>query len=215
MKSFFRRAAALAAAAVMTVSVCACGKDDNHSHSHAQMVGDGDGNADEDELSKIYGVNMTKLKKDVPIEIEYDGNFLSEEEGVLLSNYFSAVCNADAELYKSVSYAPAVNDIVAVKESGGINAYINGLHDSLGEYAGEEYDFSFIVITNSEEKESPHFDVILDNAAPEAVVTSKKLVTVDAYYDTPEEKGCSLYSKMGDYIYFYVYTIDGKPYMYG
>lgn len=214
MKNFFRRAAVLAAAAVMSVSVCSCGKDD-HSHSHAQMVGDGNGNADKDELSKIYGVNMTKLKKDVPIEIEYDRNFLSEDEGRLLSNYLSAVCNADAELYKSVSYEPAVNDIVAVKESGGIDVYIKGLHDSIGHYAGKEYDFSFIVITDSKEEDSPHFDAILKDTAPDAVITSKKLVTVDVYYDTPEAKECSLYSKMGDYIYFYVYTIDGKPYMYG
>lgn len=215
MKNFFRRAAALAAAAVMTVSVCSCGKDDEHSHSKAQMVEGAEGDADKDELSKIYGVNMTKLKKDVPIEIEYDRNFLTEDEGRLLSNYLSAVCNADAELYKSVSYEPSVNDIVAVKESGGIDVYIKGLHDSIGHYAGEEYDFSFIVITDSKEDYSPHFDVILEDTAPDAVVTSKKLVTVDAYYDTPEAKDCSLYSQMGDYIYFYVYTIDGKPYMYG
>lgn len=219
MNILFKRAAIVLAAAVMTLGISSCaGKNSSESSGGGHnMAGDNPGGgvniAPED---MPYGSHMTKLKENysgVPICIEYDSNFMTEDEGKLLSTYFSAINKKDVELYNKISFGPIVNEIATMSETADANEYIAKLYDSVKSYAGEDFNISQLNVTDAVDESSAVIDNMIQTLAPEAEVTERKLVSVDVYYDTPEAKSCSLYSKTGSYVRIYVYTVNGKPYI--
>lgn len=219
MNILFKRAAIVLAAAVMTVGISSCsGKSSSESSgSGHNMAGDIlGGGVNIAPADMPYGSHMTKLTENysgVPICIEYDSNFMTEDEGKLLSDYFSAINKKDVELYNKISFGPIVNEIAAMSETADAKEYIAKLYDSVKSYAEEDFDISLLNVNNVEDASSTVIDNMLQTLAPEAEVTERKLVSVDVYYDTPEAKSCSLYSKSGSYVQIYIYTVNGKPYI--
>lgn len=84
MKNIFRRAAVIAAALGMALTSFSCaGKNSSADESgHGNLVGNSppDGvHISEDEMP--YGSTVTQLKIDVPVPIEYDYRYMTEEGG--------------------------------------------------------------------------------------------------------------------------------------
>lgn len=219
MNIFVKRAAIVLAAVVMTVGTGSCaGKSSSESSGGGHNMVGGDLGSDVNIAPEDmpYGSHMTKLTENysgVPICIEYDSNFMTEDEGKLLSAYFSAINKKDAELYNEISFGPIVYEIAAMSETADAKEYIASLYDSIKSYAKEDFNISMLNVTGVEDASTPVIDNMLQTLAPNAEVTERKLVSVDAYYDTSEAKNCSLYSKSGSYVQIYIYTINGKPYI--
>lgn len=220
MKNIFRRSAVFAAALGMALTSFSCaGKNSSADESgHGNLVGNSppDGiHISEDEMP--YGSTVTQLKIDVPVPIEYDYRYMTEEEGRKISEYFSAVGLKDADMLSEVSYDSYLEYNFASLNVSSLQEYVEGYYDSIKSYTGEDYEFSYFIVSDVTEDESvyPYYDNIINDINPDAKIESRKVATVDVYYDTESAKGRSLYNQVGDYIKICVYQIDGQVYIMG
>lgn len=220
MKYFFRKSAILAAALgmVFTSFSCAGKNSSDDASNNGNLVGDAppDGiHISEDEMP--YGSTITQLKIDVPVPIEYDYRYMTEEEGRKISEYFSAVGLKDADMLSEVSYDSYLEQNFENLKVNSLQEYVEGYYDSIKSYTGEDYEFSYFIVSDVTEDESvyPYYDNIINNINPDAKIESRKVATVDIYYDTESAKNCPLYNKVGDYIKICIYQIDGQVYIMG
>lgn len=219
MNIFLKKAEAVLAAVLIAAALSSCGgKNSVKSSANDQnMVGGGlDGDVNIKPADMPYGASMTRLNKDkggVPISIEYDHNFLTEDEGKAVSNYISVINKKDADLFNEISFGPVKGEILSLGNVANAEEYVTGLYNSVKAYAGDNFDMSMLIVNSAENTGADVLDDMVQKNAPDAKVTDKKLVTVDIYYDTPEASNQSLYKKMGSYFQLYIYTIDGKPYI--
>lgn len=219
MNIFFKKAEAVLAAVLTAAALSSCGGKNSvkSSESSYNMVGADLGDDVNIEANEMpYGANMTKLIKSdggVPISIEYDHNFVTEDEGKAVSNYLSAINKKDADLFNEISFEPTKSEILSLGDVSNAEEYVTGLYNSIKAYAGDGFDMSMLIVNSAENTGADALDDMVKKNAPDAKVTNRKLVTVDIYYDTQEASSKSLYKEMGSYFQLYIYTIDGKPYI--
>lgn len=165
MKNIFKRAAVFAAALGMALTSFSCaGKNSSADESgHGNLVGNSppDGaHISEDEMP--YGSTLSQLKTDVPIPIEYDNRFMTEEEGRKISEYFAAVGTKDADMLADASYDSYLELNFESMNVSSLQEYVEGYYESIKSYTGEDYEFSFITVTDVTEDESvyPYYDNI-------------------------------------------------------
>lgn len=220
MKNMFTRAAVFAAAFGMALTSFSCaGKNSSADESgHGNIVGNSppDGaHISEDEMP--YGSTLSQLKTDVPIPIEYDNRFMTEEEGRKISEYFAAVGTKDADMLSEVSYDSYLELNFESMNVSSLQEYVEGYYESIKSYTGEDYEFSFITVSDVTDDESvyPYYDNIINSINPDAKIESRKVATIDILYKTESVKSSLISGKIGDYIKICVYQIDGQIYIMG
>ncbi len=220
MKNIFKRAAVFAAALGMALTSFSCaGKNSSADESgHGNLVGNSppdDVQISEDEMP--YGSTLSQLKTDVPIPIEYDNRFMTEEEGRKISEYFAAVGTKDADMLSEVSYDSYLELNFESMNVSSLQEYVEGYYESIKSYTGEDYEFSFITVSDVTEDESvyPYYDNIINSINPDAKIESRKVATIDILYKTESVKSSLISGKIGDYIKICVYQIDGQVYIMG
>lgn len=218
MKNIFNKTAAFAVAIGMALAAFSCAGKSSSSESEGNLAGGGpadDINVSQDEMP--YGATVTKLQNNVPVPIEYDYRYMNEEEGTKLSEYFAAVSLKDADMITGASYDSYLERNFSLMNVSDIQGYLDASYDSLKSYTGEDYEFSFFIVSDVTEDEGifPYYDSIVYGINPDAKIESRKIATMDLYYDTESVKSCSLYYRMGNYIQVCVYQIDGQVYILG
>lgn len=219
MKNFFKKAAVLAAVTVMTFASYSCSGKDSSSDNAGNLAGDGPAEGvsiSSDDMP--YGATVTKLQNDdIPVPIEYDYRYMTEEEGKKLSEYFAAIGLKDADMIAGASYGSYLEHNFSSMNVSNIEDYLTVSYDSLKTYTEEDFQFSYFIVSDVTQNEDvyPYYDELIYSIDPDAKIESRKVATMDLYYDTESAKSCSLYYRMGNYIQVCVYQIDGQIYILG
>jgi hypothetical protein rflaF_06591 len=219
MKNIFRKAAVMAVVTVMTLASYSCSGKDSSSDNAGNLAGGGPAEGVSVSSEDMpYGATVTKLQNDdIPVPIEYDYRYMTEEEGRKLSEYFAAVGLKDADMIAGACYGSYLEHFYSTMNVSNIQDYLMVSYDSLKTYTGEDYEFSFFIVSDVIQNEDvyPYYDELIYSINPDAKIESRKIATMDLYYDTESAKSCSLYNRMGNYIQVCVYQIDGQVYILG
>ncbi len=226
MNKIFTRTAAILAAAMMAVSAVSCSdskKNDEKAKSKGNLAGgDLPENASVSEDDMPYGAEYKQLRaeeeKDLPMSVEYDPRYMTDEEAKQVVNYFWSLSSKDPSYLEKAVHP----DLLKYRlDEAGTTAqeFLNKEYDLIKEYT--ESDFTFTVtlvdgILKADEKSSDFefYDSLVEKAIPHAKVTDKKLFMVNCTYSKPDDNGVySLQMRLGDYVDVAVYTIDGNPYI--
>lgn len=218
MNKIFMKTAALAAAMAMSLASYSCSGKESSSVNEGNLAGDGP--ADNVSVSSDdmpYGATITQLKNDVPVSIEYDYRYMTDEEARKLSEYFAAVGLKDADMAAGACYDSYLENFFSAMNVSNIEDYLTVSYDTLKSYTEEDYEFSYFIVSDVTQNESvyPYYDEIIYSINPDANIESRKVATMDLYYDTESAVSCSLYYRMGNYIQVCVYQIDGEAYILG
>jgi|GEM_PF-631341 len=192
-----------------------------------------------DENKLEYGATIDQLKRptfDVPIPVEYDRRFVTQDEGFLLSYNYEAINTNDAELFKSTCYGDYVA-FLTERSKLTPEEYLKAQYDGIKETYLENEDFKFNMIL-VENCFSPYSDIeklrehnisfkTLDerlayygdqHSEPNILskVTDRKAVLLNLLYEKNSEPGSafSMERRTGSLAVKYLYTIDGKPYLF-
>ncbi|MCR5599500.1 MAG: hypothetical protein K6G33_01965 [Ruminococcus sp.] len=227
MNKIFTRTAAILAAAVMTLSVVSCNDNDAEkdakAKSSANLAGGDlpeDANVKEEDMP--YGAEYKQLKveeeKDLPMSVEFDPRYMTDEEAKQVVNYFWSLSSKDPSYLEKAVHP----DLLKYRlDEAGTTAqdFLNKEYDIIKGYAESDFTFTFTLvdgILKADEKASDFefYDSLVEKAIPHAKVTDKKLFMVNCTYSKPDDTGVySLQMRLGDYVDVAVYTIDGKPYI--
>ncbi|NLT10374.1 MAG: hypothetical protein GXY08_12900 [Ruminococcus sp.] len=235
MRNMFTRCAAAAAAAVLTLSFSSCGGKDSSSDNNSgkEIVSDigDDVNIAADDMP--YGACIFRMEQGengIPVTTEVDSRFYSEEEAKLICNYFWAISSKDGALFDSVSYKPYNDEML---KSGGYSSsqeYMEAYYDKYYIVIGTDYEFSYIYAVDCKKEDSGYnfskYDDIIKEVAPDAEITSKKVVPVYLNYEAKDGSSSGeviprdtydfpMGAELGDsnYIWICLYEIDGKSYI--
>ena len=153
MKIRSKKAAIFASAIMLTFSLVSCGSKDSSSSENkveSNLVGnvDKDVNVSSDEMP--YGATYKQLDTQydgVPIVVEYDVRFVQDEEGKLVSDYFSAISTKDGEKLKSVSYEKLMDTRIKDNNCSDIQKLAELMHDSFAteHNIGSDFTFNFLL----------------------------------------------------------------------
>ncbi|MBQ9895423.1 MAG: hypothetical protein IJM38_08560 [Ruminococcus sp.] len=238
MKIRSKKAAIFASAIMLTFSLVSCGSKDSSSSENkveSNLVGnvDKDVNVSSDEMP--YGATYKQLDTQydgVPIVVEYDVRFVQDEEGKLVSDYFSAISTKDGEKLKSVSYEKLMDTRIKDNNCSDIQKLAELMHDSFAteHNIGSDFTFNFLSMQDYKKEDSGFDFSVYDNAVlaadPNAKINSKAAVPVYIMYSDSEANGRELitpengaYTSMGvdvgdpGYVWICIYNIDGKYYV--
>ncbi|HBB19532.1 MAG TPA: hypothetical protein DCZ62_03720 [Ruminococcus sp.] len=239
MKDVLRKTAALALVGAMAFGTAACGDKSSSSdsgHSEGNMAAANvSGDVAEEDLP--YGATMTQLlpsiNEDVPITIELDERFIDQEAGIAVSNYLSALTNADAALMEKAFYPPYLK---ASYEAGGFSSaqeYLDevqaNLFSVIAEHAQKDVDqitVDYIIVDNcyseGDAEAGSHFsdmDQILSDSLGSDFLSkveegSRRELYVDFTYVLPNDDTSYDYNYGTGYpLRMYLYKIDGQYYV--
>lgn len=238
MKIRSKKVAIFASAIMLTFSLVSCGSKDSSSSENkveSNLVGnvDKDVNVSSDEMP--YGATYKQLDTQydgVPIVVEYDVRFVQDEEGKLVSDYFSAISTKDGEKLKSVSYEKLMDTRIKDNNCSDIQKLAELMHDSFAteHNIGSDFTFNFLSMQDYKKEDSGFDFSVYDNAVlaadPNAKINSKAVVPVYIMYSDSEANGRELitpengaYTSMGvdvgdpGYVWICIYNIDGKYYI--
>lgn len=123
----------------------------------------------------------------------------------------------DADMLADASYDSYLELNFESMNVSSLQEYVEGYYESIKSYTGEDYEFSFITVTDVTEDESvyPYYDNIINSINPDAKIESRKVATIDILYKTESVKSSLISGKIGDYIKICVYQIDGQVYIMG
>lgn len=224
MKVVLTKISAVLSSIVLMTSFASCGKNSgsgDEKTTHYNIAGgdvDGDVNVSEDEMP--YGSTMRSLKPaidDIPIMIEFDYRFLSDEIARDVSSYMAGVVNKDPSLMQKATNPTIFEAAMASENAGSPEEYAAAMYDDVKEVVGDDFTFSSISIQGVGDSSSYDFssyDSFVISTLPDAEITDRKLLELDIYYDTADSSG-SLYTKTGAYVTAAVYNIDGENYIIG
>ena len=162
-----------------------------------------------------YGANMIKhLSTDgYEITAEVDYRFVTEDESKKLAKYIAAIGRSDGKLMEEALYPAALDYVVKANSCSDAEDYAKKLHQQLLQFTGEEYEFEYTVVeeyAGENDMDFSKYDEIVLDADPDAQITDRKRLSVDALYDGTNK---SINYRMGGYIDVYMYTINGEPYV--
>ncbi|MBQ8961081.1 MAG: hypothetical protein IJ071_07675 [Ruminococcus sp.] len=243
MKDILIRTAALLLSGAVLVGSAACGDksttEPKGAHGHEDegnlAAANVSGSYDEEDLP--YGATMTQLlpslNEGLPISIEYDGRFLDEEAGRVVSTYLSALTAADEALMETAFYPPYLE--YSYQYNGYTNAqdYLDAvkinLLGAISEHVGKDVDsidIDYIMITDcygeGSDKVGTDFtdmDKIMNDALGEDFLVkvesgSRKEIYVDFTYKIPDDDTSYDYNYGTGYpLRMFMYKIDGKYYI--
>lgn len=197
----------------MTAGLSGCGSKDESSNEILT------------EADMPYGSTMARLsvneEKGVPITVEYDHRFLTEDEAVIVSNYFAALNNADDVEMNKLYYPGLFTYLVNKASYSDGKLFLTDTKETLESNLSAKIDMNYLIIQDIQDNDS-----IADKFASaeadlaEAVgvevlenINSKKSVGIEVLYDTDDAKDLSLTRQTGDHFYLYIYEIEGKYYV--
>ena len=231
---FFKPFAALISAVIFSASLVSCSSKTQNSgdqHSHEGLVHDDlSSNVSVSQDDMPYGATLSVLKADsdgVPLSIDYDNRFVSNDEAKIVSNYFAAINSKNADLFSSCYYPGFGDYFASLNGSSSIADYLNSTYSSLeSDTIGSAFKFSYVTITDciapSDDAASNYnfkrVDFYLksfsggNNLDIPDKITSRKVVVVDVMYDTASGN-LSLDKRLKSDLCRYLYQIDGKYYV--
>jgi len=173
---------ALVSAMALAVCFTGCGgsKDSSSSGSTAPASADPVAN---------YGGDMIKhLQKDgYEITAEVDSRYVTEDESKVLAKYIAAIGRSDGKLMEEALYPAALEYVIKANDCADAGAYAEKLHKQLLQFTGEEFEFEYTCVEEYVDESSgfdfsKYDDIVLD-ADPDAEITARKRLSVDALYD--------------------------------
>lgn len=210
MKLSMRRTAALAAAAMLAFSAVGCSSKDSSSDSAGSTKA-----ASADPVAQ-YGGDMIKhwAKDGYEITVEVDGRYITEDESKKIAKYIASIGRSDGKLMEESVHPAALKYVLDANGFSDAGAYVSYLHETLMQYIGEEYEFEYATVESLIDESTgfdfSRYDQIILDAEPDAEITNRKKVSLDALYDHTNK---SLNVHMGGYIEVYIYTINGEPFI--
>lgn len=99
-----------------------------------------------DQAEMAYGATMRQIV-DGPIDLLFDGRFLTDEEMNKLSDYFYSIQTHDASLFESTQPKHYM-DLLTENSGKSVEDYINDLGDEDVDAMGEDYVFESIEVTD-------------------------------------------------------------------
>ena len=214
-KDILIKLSALALASSMLMSAASCGKKDSSSeHKHDNMVGniDDNANADAEDMPPAV-VLLTEAISGVPLKMEYLDQNLSESEAVAVAKYLYGISEKDGEMVKSVMYDGMADYVVESGQSENIQTFTENAYNYFRDMVGEDYEISYLISAmNYSGLDYVYYDNIVRNKEPEAEISGRKTVVLEAYYDTENDSGI-LQNESDEFVYVIVYTINGQSYV--
>ena len=209
MANIFSRSAAIAAALALTVCFSGCGSKSSSSSSAAQTA------TSVNPVSQ-YGGDMVKhwAKDGYEITVEVDGRFVTEDESKKVAKYIAAIGKCDGKLMEEALHPAALKYVLDANGCSDAAGYASKLHKQLMQFTGEDFVFDYTTVEEYVDESTgfdfSKYDKIILDAEPDAKITNRKRLSVDALYDDSKK---STNYRMGGYIDVYMYTIDGVPYV--
>lgn len=209
MKYQIRNTMALVSAMALAVCFTGCGSSKDSSSSGSTVSTSADPVAN-------YGGDMIKhLQKDgYEITAEVDSRYVTEDESKMLAKYIAAIGKSDGKLMEEALYPAALEYVKKANSCSSAEEYAKKLHQQLLQFTGEEYEFEYVCVEEYTDEKSgfdfSKYDEIVLDADPDAEITARKRLSVDALYDGTNK---SINYRMGGYIDVYMYTINGTPYV--
>ena len=162
-----------------------------------------------------YGGDMFKhLQKDgYEITAEVDARYVTDDESKKLAKYIAAIGRCDGKLMEEALYPAALDYVMKANSCSTAAEYATVLHKQLLQFTGEDFEFDYTVVEEYADESNFDFskyDSIVLDADPDAQITNRKRLSVDALYDHTNK---SINVRMGGYIDVYMYTINGVPYV--
>lgn len=162
-----------------------------------------------------YGGNMTKhwAKDGYEITTEVDYRYVTEDEAKKLAKYIAALGRSDGKLMEEALYPAALEYVKNANSCSSAEEYASKLHQQLKQFAGEEFEFDYAAVeayAGEGDMDFSKYDKIVLDADPDAKITDRKRLSVDALFDGSNK---SMNVRMGGYIDVYMYTINGVPYV--
>lgn len=117
-------------------------------------------------------------------------------------------------------YPAALKFVIEKNNCKTAGEYVTLLHNQLGQFMNKEgekytdYSFDYVVAeqyATDEDIDFGRYDEIVFDADPDAKITDRKRLSVDAIDN--QQGSRSINYRMGGYIDVYIYTINGKPYV--
>lgn len=219
--------------AVSSAAFTGCKDKKDSEHEHAMVSDDLGDDVSVAEEDLPYGATMVQLTPElndkVKMNVEYDRRFLCEDEAVLLVNYFTALNDKDAELFKSLYYMNNADYLSKKQGAEDSLDLITKLDEQLeNDVIGSEFKFNYVLTnecvspTDENLDSSYNFDnadfYLSSYAESEGVedlkskITSRKGIKLDVMYDT-DSGNYSLTNKLGSDTIIYIYQIDGQYYI--
>ncbi len=222
MNRFITRAAAFIAAAAISVSAVSCGsKKEEHDHDHNMVSVDIDGDVSLDDLG--YGATQhddTPETSDVPIGVSYDPRYVTADEAAKVVDYLYSLSVKDAARHEKAVYPPILKYRLENMELSSTQELLDSLYEMYKSYTESDFEFTYVLIEDIVEQKNDkeafaHYDGVLEQAAPDAKATDKKILKVNCTYSKPGSNGSYSFMLHHDnkYIDVAVYTIDGEPYI--
>ncbi len=231
----FLKAAAFAAAAAMTISFASCGGKGSSSETPTgnELVSDIGDDVNVNSEDMPYGANLYQINADnegVPVTTEVDSRYFSTEEAKLICNYFWSICSKDGALFESINYKPYLDEQLKDSDFSSAQEFIDSYYARFYTLIGDDYDFDYIYAVDCKKEDSGYnfskYDDLLKEVAPDAEVTSKKVVPIYLNYELKNGQGGGEVipretydfpqgAELGDsdYIWICIYEIDGKSYI--
>lgn len=224
MKSMKRVLCLITSAMLLTAfASCSSGESSNSGSEPTtakNLVGDITDQKYQDD--SVYGAHMQQHFKDddFVITTEVDYRYVTDDEAKLLAKYIAAIGSKDGSLMEQALYPEALKFVLEKNNCKSADEYVQILHDQLGTFMnkeGEKYDdyvFDYVVAeqyATDEDIDFGRYDEIVYDADPDAEITNRKRLSVDAIDD--EHGSRSINYRMGGYIDVYIYTINGVPYV--
>ena len=213
-----KRILAVISAAALCLSLASCESKEEGNNLVGTTNAD---NLKEDEMP--YGATLTELKpasdQNLKIITEYDHRYLEKEEVYLVADYLYALSVKDADLISKTFHKDSIDYIINYSTAESLEDYMNVTYDSLCSMLGEDFEFTYIDITEFSNTESDPdiFEAADLRLTSENLgkVTSKKCVTLGGVtmYALADGSDKLLDNALTTPISVCIYQIDGKYYI--
>lgn len=221
-KDVFRKISAFTAAAIMLTASVSCG----NKGSSSEGDGKSDGNMVAYDMDISAGdmpdgsstVLMSEGVSGVPLKLEYIPEYLSEDEGIVISRYFYSISAHDGDMMKSCFYEGSMNYIISEGVVENSQNYVDKLYEQYSQFAGGDFEFSYLIQDSTDTSiDFSDYDNMVKDHTPDAVIEDKKMVLMDVYFNAPDLNISStpMKTRMGDFVYIVLYKIDGQYYVMG
>jgi hypothetical protein len=223
MKNIFVKMAAVVTAGSFLFCMTGCSSEETTTDSTADTS-----SAAESETS--YGDSMVQLNptnnEEIEVYIEYDNNYLTEDEAALISHYVEAINNSDSALLEEVVYQPYLEYLYSRSGVESAADYLESIRENLIEsyMDSDDFEFDYLLVNeyydendSDEDTGFSQLDIVLKAISDDDItekITSRKAVAVESLYTYKEAGGSySLTNRTGEDQMFYLYTIDGQEYI--
>lgn len=224
MKNVLNRISAVLCSLTLLTAFASCGKSDSDEEkkTNNNMVGgdiDDDVNVGVDDMP--YGSTMRSMRpaadNDVPLMVEFDYRFVTEDMAYAVSNYMAGVAKKDPALMQKATNPEIFKAAMESEEAATPEEYAEAMYNDIKEVVGDDFTLSMISVQSVSDSSSFNFasyNMFVNSVLPDAQITDRKLLELNVYYKTDDSSG-TLYAKTGAYVNAVLYTIDGKLYIIG